>query len=89
VLARSPEYVTTIQRAASDASIAFSRDHIIDQWVDLLTQEVKPSYQVWLRRDGRLNRFFGYLSNYRRQRQNERLFYKTKQLQLEQIELKI
>jgi len=88
LLARSPEYVTTIQRAASDAAVAFSRDYIIDQWVGLLTQEVKPSYQVWLRRGGRFNRLFGYLSRYRTQRQNERFFYKTKQLQLEQISLK-
>ena len=88
LLARSPEYVTTIQRAASDAAVAFSRDYIIDRWVGLLTQEVKPSYQVWLRRGGRFNRLFGYLSRYRTQRQNERLFYKTKQLQLEQISLR-
>jgi predicted AAA+ superfamily ATPase len=53
------------------------------QWLDFFIEEARPRYRHWLRGGRGFDQLFGYLAKYRHQHQIEKLFYKTKQYQLE------
>ena len=84
LLAREPEYVKEIQNAATDAMAFFSRQYVTKQWLDFFIEEARPRYRHWLRGGRGFDQLFGYLAKYRRQYQIAKLFYKTKERQLEQ-----
>jgi hypothetical protein len=83
LLVREPEYVRAIQNAASDAAASYSRQYVTKQWMDFFIEEAIPRYRHWMGQGKGVDRLFRYLLRYRRQHQIEKLFYKTKQHQLE------